>query len=60
MELHLNADEHALLQELLLECQRRLLMEICKASHADYKALLRMKEDTLESLLAKLSTPMAA
>ena len=60
MELTLNAEEQALLQELLAECQRRLLMEICKTHHGDYKLMLRKKEDVLESLLHKVSTTIAA
>jgi hypothetical protein len=54
MELTLSLPERELLLEVLEEHHRELLMEIARASHYDFKTILRNKEKLLESMINKL------
>ena len=57
MDLHLSAGEQTLLEELLLDAQRRLFLEISKTDHLEYRQRLRDREQLLESLLARIAAP---
>ncbi len=57
MELHLSAGEQTLLEDLLLDAQRRLFLEISKTDHLEYRQRLRSREQLLESLLARIAGP---
>ena len=59
MDLHLSAGEQTLLEELLLEAQRRLFLEISKTDHLDYRQRLRDREQLLESLLERIAAAEA-
>ncbi len=59
MDLHLSAGEQTLLEELLLDAQRRLFLEISKTDHLDYRQRLRDREQLLETLLARVAAPEA-
>lgn len=59
MELHLTADEQAVLEELLLDAQRRLFLEISKTDHLEFRRMLRKRESILETLLAGVATTKA-
>jgi hypothetical protein len=54
VSLTLNDEERDLMREILEEHHRRLLREIARADHHDFKVVLREKERILESLLGKL------
>ena len=58
MDLHLSAGEQTLLEELLLDAQRRLFLEISKTDHLDYRQRLREREELLESLLSRIAAPV--
>lgn len=60
MDLELNADERALILEILLERQRQLLVEISRSRHHQFREILRKKEAILESVLEKMREPVAA
>jgi trehalose utilization protein len=53
--LTLSDKEHGLLQEILEERQRRLLVQIAHADHHDFKVLLKEREELVESLLGRLA-----
>ena len=60
MDLELNADERALILEVLLERQRQLLVEISRSHNHQFREILRKKEAILESVLEKMRDPVAA
>jgi hypothetical protein len=54
MELTLNAADRELLMEILQEEFRRLLWEIARANHREFKDALKDKAERVESLISKL------
>lgn len=58
MDLHLSAGEQTLLEELLLDAQRRLFLEISKTDHLEFRQRLRDREEQLESLLSRVAAPV--
>jgi len=54
MEVTLTSAERELLLEILEQHQHELLREIAKAKHQEFKAVLKNKEKTLESVVNKL------
>ncbi|HVO79902.1 MAG TPA: hypothetical protein VMT28_04180 [Terriglobales bacterium] len=54
MEVTITPEEMELLIEVLEEHHRELLREISRASHHDFKLVLRKKEKLLESVLVRL------
>jgi hypothetical protein len=60
MDLELNADERALILEVLLERERQLLVEISRSHNHQFREILRKKEAILESVLEKMREPVAA
>ncbi len=54
--LELNDEERDLVQEVLKERQRTLLMEICHTDHHEFKVTLRKKAEVLEGLLNRFLT----
>ncbi len=59
MELQLTQSEHDFMVEVLAEHQRELFLELSKASHREFKNLLKEKVDVLDTLLAKLDAKQA-
>jgi len=57
MELRLNSEERNLLQCILNEHLRELVLEISHASHHDFKAQLRKNAAMVEELLSRLGVP---
>jgi len=57
MELRLSPEEHNLLECILNEYLRVLLLEISHATHHDFKVELRKKAVMVEGLLSRLVVP---
>jgi vacuolar-type H+-ATPase subunit E/Vma4 len=55
VSLTLNDEERQLLQEMLEEQHRTLLMEISHADHYEFKTLLRKKAEIVESVLSRFA-----
>ena len=51
----LNDEETELVQEILEEQHRTLLLEISHADHHDFKAMLRKRVELLESILSRFT-----
>lgn len=60
MELTLDAGERELLMEILQEEFRRLLWEIARANHYEFKKVLKDKAEGVESLISKLELAKTA
>ncbi len=60
MNIELTPAEHKLLEEILRERQRVLLLEIAHADHKDYRRKLLESERTLESLMQKFEAHQTA
>jgi vacuolar-type H+-ATPase subunit E/Vma4 len=54
LSLTLTHAETELLREILEQHQRRMLREIARADHHDYKVILKRKESVLQSVLDRL------
>ena len=54
VSLPLTDDEKDLVQEILEERHRTLLLEIAHTDHHHFKTVLRKKADALESILSRL------
>lgn len=55
LSLTLNEEESELIQEILEERHRTLLMEISHTDHHHFKVVLRKKAELLESILNRLA-----
>jgi len=59
LTLNLTEDERFLLQEILEEHHRTLMMEISHTDHSHFKMVLRKKAELLESLLSRFAAQAA-
>lgn len=59
LSLTLNEEEKELLEEILAERHRSLLMEISHTDHHHFKGVLRRKLEVLESVLSRFLVPAA-
>ena len=59
LTLNLTEDERFLLQEILEERHRTLMMEISHTDHRHFKMVLRKKAELLESLLSRFAVQAA-
>jgi len=55
LSLALSEKERELLEEILEERHRTLLMEIAHTEHHDFKVVLRKKAELLESILERIT-----
>ena len=55
MDVTFTPEEHELLAEILEEHHRELLREICRAEHREFKAVLRRREELVQSVINKLA-----
>jgi len=55
VSLTLNEEERELVLEILEEHHRRLLREISRADHHDFKVVLQKKEKVVDELLGRLT-----
>lgn len=60
MELALTAEDRDLLSEILERRLRELEKEISHTDHREFKALLRGREERIESMLGRLRTSVSA
>jgi hypothetical protein len=58
MELHLDEHEYDVLRELLDSAYRDLRMEIADTDNSVFKANLRARRDTVQSLLHRVGGPL--
>jgi hypothetical protein len=57
VSLHMTDEERELIQDILEERHRTLLLEIAHTDHQHFKTVLRKKAEVIESLLSRMMVP---